>query len=243
MKKHEIIQLTLKQMQHEHKLSPEELADCQGIACDDDMVIAELNELLPSGDIKTCLNFSDLGVACCPICHSVSPDVDMRVETLPDGSKAWICCKVRSALLEPEAKVDELPDFVDMEGVFAVLLPKVGIVFVHAGCLWVDSTPIDDAIRYGEVLTHEKGHADFWHELQACGAVSKDETYDEVPRGRVCYDTRERVYHLYLDRCILRDQEMVKKIIGAMTLPSAPRTEITTDSHYRCPECMFRPGE
>lgn len=144
---------------------------------------------------------------------------------------------------EPKVrKVDELPDCVDVDGVFAALLPKVGIVFVHGECLWVDSTPIDDAILYGEVLTHDKSHADYWQELQACGAVPSDEEYDEVPRGRVCYDTRSRVYHLYLDGCILRDREMVKKIIRAMTLPSA-RTEINTDSHYRCPTCMSGPSE
>jgi hypothetical protein len=139
-------------------------------------------------------------------------------------------------------KTDESPEFVDVDEIFAVLLPKVGIVFVHEGRLWVDCTPIDDAILYGEVLTHDRGHSDYWQELQTCGAVPRNEEYDEVPRGRVCYDTRSRVYHLYLDDCILRDREMVKKIIRAMTLPSA-RTEIDTDSHYRCPGCMFHPEE
>jgi hypothetical protein len=137
-------------------------------------------------------------------------------------------------------KVDELPEYVDMESVFSALLPKVGIVFFHAGCLWVDSTPVDNAIPYGEVLTHGKGHDLYWGELQARGVVPKDVEYDEVPRGRVCYNTRSRIYHLYLDRCILRNKEMVRKIIRSMTLPPAPLTEISTDSHYRCPGCMHR---
>ena len=137
-------------------------------------------------------------------------------------------------------KVDELPEHVDMESVFAALLPEVGIVFVHEGSLWVDSTSVDDAILYDEALTHDKGHDVFWGELQAGGAVPKDREYDEVPRGRVCYNTRSRIYHLYLDRCILRNKEMVRKIMRLMKLPSAPLTEIGSDSHYRCPGCVPR---
>jgi hypothetical protein len=139
------------------------------------------------------------------------------------------------------AKVDELPE--QMERIFTALLPEVGIVFLHAGCLWVDSTPVDDAILYDEVLTHDKGHDVFWGELKARGAVAKDIEYDEVPRGRVCYSTRSRIYHVYLDRCILRNEGMVRQIIRTMKLPSAPLTVISTDSHYRCPGCMSQPGE
>jgi hypothetical protein len=131
-----------------------------------------------------------------------------------------------------------LPEYVDVDSVFAALLPEVGIAFVHAGCIWTDSTPVDDAILYDEVLTHDKGHDAFWRELQARGAVPKDEEYDGVPRGRVCYDTRSRIYQLYLDRCILRDRQMVGKIIRTMKLPPAPLTEIQLDSHYRCPGCI-----
>ena len=91
--------------------------------------------------------------------------------------------------------------------------PTVGILFVHDEYPWIDSTPIDEAVLYGEVLTH------------------------------VCYDTKTKIFHLYLDRCILSRKELVEKIIHTMSLPLEPLTQIQLDSHYRCPGCMHRSNE
>jgi hypothetical protein len=121
--------------------------------------------------------------------------------------------------------------------------PRVGIFFVHDNYAWIDSTPLEEAIPYGDVLTHDKGHDAFWEELQASGSVPRDEEYDECPRGRVCYDTKTKTFHLYLDRCILKRQEMVERIIRAMNLPPGTSTETRLDSHYRCPGCMHRLNE
>jgi hypothetical protein len=120
---------------------------------------------------------------------------------------------------------------------------KVGILFVHDEYPWVDSTPLDEAVLYGDVLTHDKGHDVFWEELQACGSVPRDEEYDECARGRVCFGTKDRTFHMYLDRCIRRNEDMVERIIRSMNLPPEPLTKIQLDSHYRCPGCMSRPHE
>ena len=89
--------------------------------------------------------------------------------------------------------------------------PKVGILFVHDNYPWIDSTPLDEAVLYGDVLTHDKGHDTFWEELQVSGSVPRDEEYDEYPRGRVCYDAKTKAFRLYLDRCILRRKEIVEQ--------------------------------
>ena len=107
MTKAEIIELTLQQIEYRQNPPPEEIADCVGIEGYDDFVIATLNELLPSGNIKTCEDFTYLGVACCPVCHRYYPHFDVKLVTLPDGSKAWICCRLRTALLEPDSKMNE----------------------------------------------------------------------------------------------------------------------------------------
>lgn len=44
--------------------------------------------------------------------------------------------------------------------------PEVGIFFVYGGHLWVDGTPLDQAVLYGDLKTHDKGHDTFWEELQ-----------------------------------------------------------------------------
>ena len=124
-----------------------------------------------------------------------------------------------------------------------VAAPKVGILFVHDNYAWIDSTPLDDAVLYGDVLMHDKGHDAFWEELQTCGSVPRDEEYDECPRGRVCYDTKTKTFHLYLDRCILKRKEIVERIIRTMNLPPETSTETRLDSHYRCPKCMHRLNE
>ena len=68
----------------------------------------------------------------------------------------------------------------------------VGIVFMRGDDLWIDSTLVSHAGDYGELKTHEKGHADYWEELQAQHLVPADEECDEVSRGRVSYDKRCR---------------------------------------------------
>lgn len=68
-------------------------------------------------------------------------------------------------------------------------------------------------------------------------AVPAYEEYDEVSRGRVNYDTRRKVYLVFLDRCIRERPEMVLKILRTMNLPLEPATEISGDSRYICPAC------
>jgi hypothetical protein len=120
---------------------------------------------------------------------------------------------------------------------------KVGILFVHDNYVWIDSTPLEEAVLYGDVLTHDKGHDTYWEELQASGSVPRDEEYDECSRGRVCYDIKTKTFHLYLDRCILKRKELVERIIRTMNLPPETSTETRLDSHYRCPGCMHRTNE
>ena len=103
MTKQEIITLTLQQIEYRQNPPPEEIADCVGIEGYDDFVIAELNEQLPEGEIKTCEDFKHLNVECCETCHRYYPHFDVKLVTLPDGSTAWICCRLRTALLEPNA--------------------------------------------------------------------------------------------------------------------------------------------
>ena len=67
-----------------------------------DHLIATLAQQLPDGDINTCEDFKDLGIRCCATCHYYHPETGMKLVTLPDGSKAWLCCELRTALLGPD---------------------------------------------------------------------------------------------------------------------------------------------
>lgn len=120
-------------------------------------------------------------------------------------------------------------------------MPKVGIFFAYGGHLWVDGTPLKGAVAYGDLKIHDEGHDRFWAELQKARAVASDVEYDEVPRGRVSYDTKMLSFNVLADKCILKDERMVSKILQVMHLPSSPaQTTVGPDSHYRCPRCVPR---
>ena len=116
-------------------------------------------------------------------------------------------------------------------------VPQVGIIFLVKGKLWIDSTPVTEAEGYAHFKIHERDHHQYWGQLQRMKAVPAEVEYDEVPRGRVVYDTQTRKYTLYLDRCILKNKKLVSRIMAEMNLPFE-KTETNTDSHYRCPACL-----
>jgi hypothetical protein len=120
----EIIQRTIESMGIEED-SYADPADSARIERFVDHLIATIAEQLPDGDIKTCDDFEDLGVACCNGCHYYHPETGMRLVTLPEGSKAWICCALRTALLGPDPPTKKAPEAVAKE---AAISAKVAAI-------------------------------------------------------------------------------------------------------------------
>jgi hypothetical protein len=80
----------------------------------DELVIPVLRERLPDQDIKTCEDFNNLKATCCDTCHTFYAHADMHLENLPTGGMAWICCSVRTALLELSKRSQNPADEVDL---------------------------------------------------------------------------------------------------------------------------------
>lgn len=114
--------------------------------------------------------------------------------------------------------------------------PQVGIVYLVKDKLWVDGTPLSQADSYGDFKIHERDHQVFWQELVGRGLVP-DDLYEEHPRGRVVYKPGVDQYTLYLDPCILKETDVVCRILTDMHLPKS-KTMTKTDSHYRCFRCL-----
>jgi len=116
MTKAEIIQITLSALREGDVLwsgTPDAESSDTREDYEASVVIPALMERLPDNEeIKTCADFPDIGVTCCSICHSFYPHYDMYLEDMPDGSKAWVCCFVRSALHgeDPAQRSEELID-------------------------------------------------------------------------------------------------------------------------------------
>jgi hypothetical protein len=117
--------------------------------------------------------------------------------------------------------------------------PQVGIFWVPGKRILLDTTPITEAETWADFKTHPRDHITLWRIYQRAGVVPEDQEYDDVPRGRVGYNTKTAEYLLLADRCILKNKSMVSKIMRKMNL-SHKNTEINSDEHYRCPKCLER---
>lgn len=116
--------------------------------------------------------------------------------------------------------------------------PCVGIFWLFDDKLIFDSTPLSKAEPYGTALTHPDGHIDYWTRLQHTGAVPAEVEYEEPPRGRVVFYTREQRFHLFADKCILSQRKVVGKIMDAMHLPPGKTSE-GRDEQYQCSRCLY----
>jgi len=117
----------------------------------------------------------------------------------------------------------------------------------HLGIFWllqsrrlvIDSAPLADAEEYGDSLTHSRSHIDVWEDLHRSGEVPPGIEYEEAPRGRVGYHRRSDRFIVYADKCILRREALLNRIIRAMHLPPK-QTDFLADPHYRCYRCLRR---
>ena len=112
----------------------------------------------------------------------------------------------------------------------------VGIFWLVGKRLIIDTLPLSKAGTYGDFKIYEGDHVTFWSGMEERGEVPRGSDYEEHPRGRVNFNARTERFTLYLDRCILRQKRVVKKLMSLMHLPDD--TTLSTDGHYRCFRCL-----
>ena len=113
--------------------------------------------------------------------------------------------------------------------------PRVGIFWLVDGTPLIDCTSLTTAEDYGDFLTYPRSHIDVWEQCRLSGKVPAESEYEEFPRGRVMYNAKTQRFTFLADRCILRDKNVVRRIMSELKLPR--NTETDTDSHYRCRAC------
>jgi hypothetical protein len=114
---------------------------------------------------------------------------------------------------------------------------KVGIFWLTGGGLLLDTVPLDRAENYGDCKNYPLGHLARWEQLQRSGLAPIDKEYEILPRGRCVFNVKSGRFLLLADPCILKRTALVKQIITAMELP-LNKTDVSTDSHYRCYKCL-----
>jgi hypothetical protein len=117
----------------------------------------------------------------------------------------------------------------------AIGAPQVGIFWVVNGKPFVFGAPLNEAEPWGEFKNYKEDHIHLWTFLQRNGLVPCDSEYEDHPRGRVVYNTKNDSFMFFADRCILKDKSMVEHLLAELHLPSTTNTE--SDPHYKCKKC------
>ena len=114
--------------------------------------------------------------------------------------------------------------------------PRLGIFWLVAGKLLIDSAPLSDCEKYGDHLNYPDSHIRVWERWQEVGKAPAETEYEEHARGRVMFDTKAKRFTLLADRCILKKKELIVQIKEELHLPK--QTSLGTDPHYRCFRCL-----
>jgi hypothetical protein len=117
--------------------------------------------------------------------------------------------------------------------------PMVGIFWWFRGRLIFDASPLNEAEKYGDCATHSRSHIDHWTALQQRHEVPSEIEYEEPPRGRVMWNTFSKRSLILVDRCILRNTNVLNRVMRSMQL-SPDNTDTGPDAHYRCARCLQR---
>lgn len=107
--------------------------------------------------------------------------------------------------------------------------------------LIVDSTRLAEAELYGDFLTHPRGHYEMWETWRRLGSLGLARAglpklilwteYETIPRGRVVYNTVDRIFTIYADRR-LQQPAFCRTIVDRFGLAQQPNV-IASDPHYR----------
>jgi hypothetical protein len=109
--------------------------------------------------------------------------------------------------------------------------PEVGIFYVIAGELWLESTPLPEARQLREVIIHVRKHRSYWRMFRQASPAFHGFPHTCYPRGRVVYVKATARYHLEVGPELVTDADMVRQVMEAMHLPAA-QTELRLASHF-----------
>ncbi|MFD1330744.1 hypothetical protein ACFQ4O_01895 [Methylopila musalis] len=120
-------------------------------------------------------------------------------------------------------------------------VPFVGLFWDVEGQLVAAGVPLSRADPYGDCLTFEGGHAEYWEAWASGGAgllrrfalplAVMTTEYDNHPRGRLVFDRRADAFMIYADRR-LHAAEMVEEIKRRFGILDVA-CRIRSDPHYR----------
>jgi len=120
-------------------------------------------------------------------------------------------------------------------------LPKIGIFWLH----YVDGNIYifhslkrikKNGEKYGSFIIEPKGHYDIWEVMKSeCVYFPINSNYDDLPRGRIAYDTIKKQYVIYHGDYIKSSRKIKSLIKTEFSLGINTRFE--PDLHYNSFKC------
>ena len=110
-------------------------------------------------------------------------------------------------------------------------MPEVGIFWVYDGSVVGVRRSLESAEEgVSGLLDSPDSHVDSWPSVAAENGRAAECEYDDVPRGRVLYDSEQERSIVYLDACL--DKVATRKAIAQFFDLDMARTDWEHDSHY-----------
>jgi hypothetical protein len=108
---------------------------------------------------------------------------------------------------------------------------RVGIFWIFKGRVLADSVPPAEGEEYGEFVNGLSDHCNHWSTLQKQLPELRRYEYEQVPRGRVVYNTVADTFAVYGSERFVRNESQRAMILDSFQLPP-DRTRFQADEHY-----------
>ena len=110
-------------------------------------------------------------------------------------------------------------------------MAKVGIFWLHDGSVVGVRRSLESAEEgVSGLLDSPDSHVDSWPSVAAANGRAAECEYDDVPRGRVLYDSEHERSIVYLDACL--DKVATRKAIAQFFDLDLGRSHWKRDPHY-----------
>jgi len=108
---------------------------------------------------------------------------------------------------------------------------RVGIFWIYKGRILSDSVPWSEGERYGEFVNGLSDHCTHWTTFQRQLPELRRYEYEQVPRGRVIFNTLTATFTVYGSARFVRNSVQRALVLDSFHLPPG-NTRFAADEHY-----------
>jgi hypothetical protein len=109
-------------------------------------------------------------------------------------------------------------------------LGKIGIFWIVNNRVDGFKEPIDNGENYGDTVQPSVDHFTYWERFISRYPQLKIFEYDEVPRGRVIYDKKNKVFVILSSKRVLNNKDLVRDVCLFYEIDG--NVELRWDEHY-----------